>query len=251
MTIGWNGALSRRLALGGLIALTFLPAAATAQWLAPPWRAAFPGEIAQSLEARGYVLTAPLLRRPGIYIADVEDGPAGSQRLIIDSRSGRILESFPASVRMWGPVLASRGEEFGERGAPGMGGPPPGGGFSGPPAAGPATTLAPGGSAGDHIPAAISPYGPGAAPAGTKSKIKAASLEHKRPWRPIANPPLPPPAPPREAPKADEAPPPASKSAEDQGSDRPRVEPPLAPQASTAEASDKPKISIVPPSPFE
>jgi hypothetical protein len=79
MTIRMNGALTRYLAgsaLGGLMVFAFVPAAA-AQWLAPPWQAAFPGEIARSLEAQGYMLTAPLMRRPGIYLADASPGPAG------------------------------------------------------------------------------------------------------------------------------------------------------------------------------
>ena len=132
MTIRLNGALSRCLAgsaLGGLIAFSFVPAA-MAQWLPPPWRAAFPGDIERSLEARGYILTAPLMRRPGIYLADVSAGPAGYRRLIIDARSGQILESFPASGRTWGPALAARDEEFGEPPAQGVGGPPPGGSYS-------------------------------------------------------------------------------------------------------------------------
>src|SRR4029077_2768514 len=94
MTIKCNGALSRCLvgsALGALIAFAFVPAA-TAQWL-PPWPA-LPGEIAESLEAQGYVLTAPLIRRPGVYLADVSAGPGGYQRLVIDDRSGQILERF-------------------------------------------------------------------------------------------------------------------------------------------------------------
>ena len=99
-------------ALGGLIAFAFVPAA-TAQWL-PPWRAASPGEIERSLEAQGYVLTAPLVRRPGVYLADVSAGPAGYQRLVIDARSGQILERFIAPGRMWGPALAARDEGFGE-----------------------------------------------------------------------------------------------------------------------------------------
>jgi hypothetical protein len=34
------------------------------------------------------VLTGPLMRRPGIYLADVIAGPAGYQRLVIDARTG-------------------------------------------------------------------------------------------------------------------------------------------------------------------
>ncbi len=263
MTIRLNGALSRCLAgsaLGGLIALTFVPPA-SAQWLPPPWRAAFPGEIARNLEARGYVLTAPLQRRLGIYIADVTAGPAGYQRLIVDARSGQILESFPASGRIWGPALASRGEEFGESARPGIGGPPLNGEFSSRSSGVPESRPSSAGSAGLHIPAAISPYGPGGAPAGTKPKMKAASIEHKIPGTKTSftSPPLPPPAP-REAAKAEEAAPPTSKATENHESDKPRVEshpaevenvPPVAPQGPSSEASDKAKVSIVPPAPFE
>ena len=91
---------------------------ATAQWRVPPWRfAPPPAEIEWNLNAQGYVLAAPLMRRPGLYLADVSAGPGGYQRLIIDARSGRILERFPAPGRIWGPALASRGDAFG--------GPPP------------------------------------------------------------------------------------------------------------------------------
>ena len=264
MRIRLNGALSRCLtssALGGLIAFSFVPPA-TAQWLPPPWRAAFPGDMERSLEARGYVLTAPLLRRPGIYIADVSAGPAGYRRLIIDARSGQILESFPASRRMWESSLAARGDEFNEPARPGVGGPPLNGEFWGP--AGPARATKPssGAPAGVHIPAAISPYGPGAAPDGARSKTKAASIKHKIPGikAPLINPPLPPPAP-REAARPDESGPPTSAPAAND--DQPRVtshpagadnvSPAAAPatQAASTEASDKPKVSIVPAAPFE
>ena len=77
------------------------------------------GSIAQQLEAQGYVLTAPLQRRPGVYLADVRAGPAGYQRLIIDDRNGEILERFTAPPRNWGPTFALRDGEF-------AGSPPPG-----------------------------------------------------------------------------------------------------------------------------
>ena len=267
MTIRWNGALGRCLAgsaLGGLIAFSFVPAA-TAQWLPPPWRAAFPGDIERSLEARGYVLTAPLMRRPGVYLADVSAGPAGYRRLIIDARSGQILESFLASGRMWGPQLAARGDDFGEPAPPSVGGPPLNGQSSGP--TGPARAAKPssGGATGVHIPSAISPYGPGAAPNVSRSKTKLASLEHKIPGTKalLINPPLPPPAP-REAAKADESGPATSKPAANDDSSQPgatshpaeadNVSPVAAPAAegsSTEMSDDKPKVSIVPPAPFE
>ena len=172
MTIRLNGALRRGLAgsaLSGLIALAFVPTA-TAQWMPPPWLSASPGEIERSLEAQGYVLTAPLMRRPGIYLADVSAGPAGYQRLVIDARSGQILQRFVAPGRMWGPALAARGEEFGE--------PLPGGAA---PSWGPRLPArarsAYGGPASVHIPAAVSPYGAGETRAGTKPKPKSASTE--------------------------------------------------------------------------
>jgi hypothetical protein len=267
MTIRLNGALRRCLAgsaLGGLIAFSFVPAA-TAQWLPPPWRTAFPGDIERSLEARGYVLTAPLLRRPGIYIADVSAGPAGYQRLIVDARSGQILQSFPASGRMWGSALASRGDEFGEPAPPGVGGSPLNGEFSNTPGSARATKPSSGAPSGVHIPAAISPYGPTAAPLSTKPKPKSVLTERKitgRTQAPLINPPLPPPAP-REAAKADEPGPPTSRPAANDDSAQPHVtshpaeadnvSPAAAPapQGPSTEVSDKPKVSIVPPAPFE
>jgi hypothetical protein len=266
MTIRLNAALSRCLAasaLSGLIAFSFVPAA-TAQWLPPPWGAALPDEIERSLEARGYVLTAPLLRRPGIYIADVHAGLGGYQRLIVNARSGQILESFPASGRMWGSALVARGDAFGEPAPPGVGGPAPNG-ESGPP--GPARAPKPSSGAaatGVHIPAAVSPHGPGAAPDATRSKTRVASIDHKTPGMKalLINPPLPPPAP-REPAKADEPAPLTSNPAPNEDSGEPpvtshpakadngsRTAAP-ATQAVSTEASDKPKVSIVPAAPFE
>ncbi len=214
----------------GAIAFAF---PATAQWRAPPWRFAWPpSEIEWNLNAQGYVLRAPLMRRPGIYLADVSAGPAGYQRLIIDARSGRILERFPAPGRMWGPALASRGEEFGEPPPSGMGG-PRSGEFSDAPQ--PARAPKPAhGAAGIHIPEAISPYDAGDAPASGAPKPESASTTHRpratKPATRTINPPLPPPAP-RETAKAD-------------GSG-------AAAPGSSAEARDKPKVSIVPPALFE
>jgi len=235
MTIRVNGALNRCLAgsaLGGIIAFAFVPQA-EAQRL-PPWSAPFPGEIVQSLEAQGYVLTAPLMRRPGIYLADVSAGPADYERLIIDARSGWILERFTAPGRFQGPALASRGDAFGERLPPGIGGPPLSGGFPGGPAPAPAAKSTHGGSANIHIPAAISPYDTRDAPASGAPKPKSASSAHKpkasMPAAPTINPPLPPPAP-RETAKAEES-----------GGAGP---------SSSVDTNDRAKVSIVPPALFE
>ena len=249
------------LAIGGLIAFAYVPTA-TAQWM-PPWGAAFPSEIERSLEAQGYVLTGPLMRRPGVYLADVS-GPAGHQRLIIDARSGQILERFTAAGRSWGPALAARGDDFGEPAPPGVGGPPLNGESPRPPGSARAAKPSSGAATGVHIPAAISLYGPGAAPDVTRSKTKVASIEHKIPGTKalLINPPLPPPAP-REAAKADEPGPATSKPAANDDSGPPgvtshptevdNVPPAAAPGApgSSAGARDKPKVSIVPPALFE
>jgi hypothetical protein len=217
MTSGMNAALRRQLAgsaLGGLIALAAVPAA-MAQWL-PPWRVVVPARaIAGRLEAQGYMLIAPLQRRPGVYLADVRAGPAGYQRLVIDDRSGEILERFMSRPRSSGPEFANRYDQF--EGPPfGSVQPQFGPRFSDAPSAGPAVRSASGGPADVHIPSVISPYGSRPAPASTKPQPVTAA--RKTPVMktgpaavpPVVTPPLPPPAP-REAAKPDESAPPAPK----------------------------------------
>jgi hypothetical protein len=264
MATGMNGSLRFCLAgaaIGGLVAFAPVPAA-RAQGL-PPWGGASPGEIERSLEAQGYGLIAPLVRRPGIYLADVSAGPAGYQRLVVDARSGQILERFAAPGRMWGPTRAARNEEFGEPQPVGVG-PPRSSGFSGRPApAAPSGKSAYGGPANLDIPAAVSPYDHGEAPAGTKARAKTNSTERKAPATKFASsPPLPPPAP-REAARANESGSSASEPRKAQELDQPKTEPrpaevenappAAAPttQASPAEGSDKSKVSIVPAAAFE
>jgi hypothetical protein len=253
MTIKLNGALGRclaGLALGALIPIAFVPTAA-AQWR-PPWGAPFPSKIERSLEAQGYFLTAPLMRRPGVYLADVSAGRAGHQRLIIDARSGQILEHFTAAGRNWGAALAARDEEFGEP-QPGGVEPPLGPGFPGPPAAGSAY----GGPANVHIPASVSPYGVGETRAGTRAKLKSAPTERKA----TLDPPLPPPAP-RETAKVNGSGSTAPQPTENHDSQQPRIDShsmdignglPSVPttQGPSTEGSDKPKVSIVPPALFQ
>lgn len=115
-----------------------------------------------------------------------------------------------------------------------------------------------------HIPAAISPYGAGETPAGANPKLKSVSTKRRAPATkaPTMNPPLPPPAP-REAAKPSGPTSPASEPAEKRDSDQPRIDsrstevdnvPPTAPTKAVdtpAEASDKPKVSIVLPALFE
>jgi len=259
MTIKLNRALGRCFegpVLGALIAVAFVPTA-TAQWM-PPWGPVFPGEIERNLEAQGYVLTAPLMRRPGVYLADVSAGPAGHQRLIIDARSGQVLERFTTPGRNWGPTVAARDEEFGEPQDGGVG-PPLGPGFAGPPAAAAMARSAYGGPANVHIPAAVSPYGVAEPRAGTKAKPKSASTERKAA---AINRPLPPPAP-REPAKADGSGSGAPQPTENPDSGQPRINSASttagngpsatapAAQGLPTEASDKPKVSIVPPGLFQ
>ena len=212
MTIGKNTALRRRLAgsvLGGLIAFAAVPAA-MAQWL-PPWRAmAWSGDIVGRLQAQGYVLIAPLQRRPGVYLADVRAGPAGYQRLVIDDRTGQILERFGFPPRSFGPAYAVRYNEFAERPPAGVVQLPSGPGF---PDSGPAARSAYSGPTNVRIPSAISPFDSPLAPLSTKSKPKSPATARKispAAVPPAVGPPLPPPAP-REAAKPDESGPPAPK----------------------------------------
>jgi hypothetical protein len=258
MTIELNGALGRCLAafvLGALMAVAFAPAA-MAQWM-PPWGAPFPGEIERGLEAQGYVLTAPLMRRPGVYLADVSAGPADHQRLIIDAKSGQILEHFITPARNRGPALARRDAEFGEPQPSGVG-PPLGPGLAGPPAAAATAGSAYGGPANVHIPAAVSPYGVGETRAGTKARLKSVPTKRKA----SINSPLPPPVP-RETAKLDRSGSTAPRPTENHDSEQPRIDahstdigngPPASgpgTQRPPTEASDKPKVSIVPPALFQ
>ena len=161
MGIRINADLLRRAAssaLGGLIVFAALPAA-TAQWL-PPWRAVIrSGDIADRLEAQGYLLIAPLQRRPGVYLADVRAGPAGYQRLVIDDRSGEILERFMAPPRHFPPqfVVAHNGQFAAPLPWGGFQPPPSPPSFPGAPNTGPAAKSASGGPSNLHIPSAISP----------------------------------------------------------------------------------------------
>jgi hypothetical protein len=253
MTVRMNGTLRRCLvgsALCGLIVLTAVPAA-MAQWLAP-WQAASPGDIEQRLEAEGYMLVAPLHRRPFVYLADVSAGPGGYQRLVIDARSGYILQRFIGPARRWGPELAARGGEFAP--PPVFVEPGPGGGFSTMPDGGPAAKSAYGGPSNVRIPAAISPVGSPDAPSATKPKPKSAPTGHNVPETvPPAQPGKPQGAgadaarnnPGAAAPAAAPLPPAPPKPVENQDSDKPKADspptevenaPPAAPERASAAA---------------
>jgi hypothetical protein len=59
-------------------------------------------EIERRLEASGYELTHPLVRRGDVYLADVAVGRDGVERLVIDAESGRIVQRFHAGWARWG-----------------------------------------------------------------------------------------------------------------------------------------------------
>ena len=168
-------------------------------------------QFKRRLAAQGYRLMAPLQRRPGIYLADVRAGPAGYQRLVIDARSGDILERFTPPPRSFGPEFAVGNGWIRQSRAAGAVQPTPGPGFSGAPSAKSAYS----GPANVRIPSAVSPFGSQLAPSSMRPEIEVGSnrppdsiLQRARPRPPP--PPLPPPAPPREAVKPDELPPPAA-----------------------------------------
>jgi hypothetical protein len=233
-----NGTVRRCLAgsaFCGLIILTVAPA--TAQWLPPPWGATR-ADIRQSLQAQGYVLIAPLQRRPYVFLADVSARPAGYQRLVIDARSGEILQRFVTPARRWGPQFAERGGLLAGPPPLGFAEPGPSGGFLTMPDGGPAARSAYGGPTDVRIPAAISPVGsPNALPA---TKLKPKSTMPQGAGAGVAAPaavvPLPPP-----------------KPTEDQDLDKPKTEssptevqsaPPAAPR--TNEDASKANIAAPP-----
>jgi hypothetical protein len=250
MTVSMKEALrlSLPLALGGFIAIASVPAA-TAQWLRP-WPAVSPGDIEQRLEAQGYLLVAPLHRRPMVYLADVSAGPAGYQRLVIDAWSGVILQRFVVPPRRWGPIYAMREGGFAEPLPPGAAGPP--GGFSTMPNDNPAPKSAYGGPPNVQIPAAISPFGPPDAPSATKPKPKPNATSRNRvPGTTTPTPaaaPLPPPAP-REGTTPDAAPSGAPKTPTGQPAPTEVESAPPAPLDQTKQASVAPSPELKPEAP--
>ena len=61
-----------------------------------------PQDIAQRLDAAGYALTGPLMRRGDVYLADVVVmGRRDAQRLVIDAETGRIVERYRVQPARW------------------------------------------------------------------------------------------------------------------------------------------------------
>ena len=110
--------------LAGLAAFAAV-GGANAQWF-PPMGAASPGEIAQRLRAQGFVLMGPLRRNETVYLADVNAGASGHERLVIDAWSGEVLQRFVARPRTRSPGAAGGYViERGEFDSPPPLGPPP------------------------------------------------------------------------------------------------------------------------------
>ena len=105
---GWRtlefAAVAARAALAGLRSVRRC-LRGQAQWF-PPMGAASPGEIAQRLRAQGFVLIGPLRRNDTVYLADVNAGAAGHERLVIDAWSGEVLQRFVARPRPGAPGAA-------------------------------------------------------------------------------------------------------------------------------------------------
>jgi hypothetical protein len=58
-----------------------------------------PYDIERRLDASGYTLTGPLMRRGNVYLADVVAGRHDTERLIIDAQTGRIVQRFRTRPR--------------------------------------------------------------------------------------------------------------------------------------------------------
>jgi hypothetical protein len=101
-----------------------------------------PSQIQRMLEASGYRLTGPIIRRGGVYLADVlgqEDNP---EQFVIDTRDGRLLHRHPGSAAMrrrggapdeWSPVTSFFDGLFGHNDDVAPLSPPPAADFFEPP----------------------------------------------------------------------------------------------------------------------
>ena len=187
-----NATLRRLLARLALAALPTLAAAtgANAQWFPPtsalpreyvqwfpPMGAASPNEIAERLRAEGFVLVGPLHRNDTVYLADVNAGPAGRERLVIDAWSGEILQRFvPRNPNSRPGAAGGYVIERGEFDIPPPLAPPPARDFFvGPGGSG---NLAYGGPGNARIPEAVGPINPLERTPRTRVKQKPATSRH-------------------------------------------------------------------------
>jgi hypothetical protein len=144
-----------------------------AQWF-PPIGAASTREIAERLRAEGFVLIGPLRRNDTVYLADVNAGPAGRERLVIDAWSGEILQRFVERSPSSRPGAADGyAIERGEFDSPPPLAPPPAREFFNGP--GGDANLAYGGPANARIPDAVGPISPLERTPRAKAKLKPAA----------------------------------------------------------------------------
>jgi hypothetical protein len=73
--------------------------AAKAQFLFNWDRAVPPMEVERMVEASGYRLTGPVMRRGPVYLANVLGRDNDRERLVIDARDGRLLQRYGAEER--------------------------------------------------------------------------------------------------------------------------------------------------------
>jgi hypothetical protein len=237
--------------LGSKGKMRLLPAAATfaaftvltassevdAQWF-PPMGAASPGEIVQRLRAEGFVLIGPLRRRDTIYLADVNAGPDGRERLVIDAWSGEVLQRFMTRPRSWRPGPgAGYPVERGEFDSPPPLGPPPMRDFY----VGPGGNFAYGGPPDARIPDAVGPINPHEAAPRTRVKPKPAAHQKSPETKPATAT-----APARPQP-AEPQPASANASVKDtSGTAPPSAAAPTGAPAPTSEASQQPNAPVKP-----
>ena len=85
-----------------IAALLAVAPAARAQGLFSLFSAPSPYDIERRLDASGYELTGPLVRRGNVWLADVVvSGRGDPERLVIDPQSGRIIERFRIRPARW------------------------------------------------------------------------------------------------------------------------------------------------------
>lgn len=89
-----------------------------AQWLFNWDQGLSPMQVERMVSASGYRLTGPVARNGSVYLANVLGRENDSERLVIDARSGRLLERFRAARR---PQYAMAGASAGDWSSP----PPP------------------------------------------------------------------------------------------------------------------------------
>jgi hypothetical protein len=102
MSIHLNWSFSRRArAALAVVAMIWLGASAVHAQSLPP------DQIARALEDGGYQLTGPIVRHGRVYFADVIGPEDNSLRLVIDARSGRLLQRYPSARRQALPEESS------------------------------------------------------------------------------------------------------------------------------------------------